>query len=236
MAASEIYDFVAAVAPDYDEDIGIIPQGSISEESIKGQAIHFGLDGSEERISFNNQSTFFITIQWDILTEADAGTIFDWYNAVAKADGMRRSFLYTFGDGHTYVVKFASVLSRSGSTPSRYGISDVRLRIIGKVPEAPAAWEYSRTASLYYFFRVRTDNLYHLAMYPSSLGADRIIWAKSYAPTTRWPNPGNPYYFNYSDGYTYYQGEWVELYDSYNYYKIGRVIQPVRPPFGGYAY
>lgn len=235
MAASEIYDFVSAASPDYDVDIGIIPQGSISEESIKGQSVHYGLDGSEERISFNVHSTFFITIQWNILSESDAGTIFDWYNAVGKADGMSRSFLYTFGDGHTYVVKFASPLSRSGSTPSRYNISDVRLRIIGKVPEAPATWEYSRLTSLYYFFRVRLDNLYHLAMYPSSLGVDRIIWAKSYAPTSRWPNPGNPYYFNYSDGHTYYQGDFVEEYDNYNYYEIGKVVLPVQVPSGGYG-
>lgn len=135
MAAKEMYDFLSVVTPDYNSAIGIPPQGVVSEESEKNQVIHLGVDGSEERISFNSTSIFFITIGWNALSESDSGTIFDWYNDVAKANGMQRSFKYVYGDGHTYVVRFGTKLTRSGKTMASLGISGVRLKVLGKVAD-----------------------------------------------------------------------------------------------------
>jgi hypothetical protein len=135
ISASEIYDFVATITPDYNAAIGITPQGVVSEESSKNGVVHLGVDGSEERISFNTSSIFYITIGWNILSESNSGTIFDFYNDPAKANGMQRSFKYAFGDGHTYVCRFASDLSRSGQAMSRLGIQGVRLRILGRIAD-----------------------------------------------------------------------------------------------------
>jgi len=128
-----MYDFLATITPDYNAAIGITPQGVVSEESAKNGMVHMGADGSEERIAFGTASIFYITIGWNILSEADSGTIFDWYNDSAKANGMQRSFKYAFGDGHTYVVRFSSELSRSGQAMSRLSIQGVRLRVLGRV-------------------------------------------------------------------------------------------------------
>lgn len=133
MAASEMYDFLSTVTADYAQTLNITPQGTVTEESQKNQIIHIGVDGSEERISFNTAPIYFITIEWRVLSESDAGTIFDWYNDAAKANGMQRSFQYAYGDGHTYVVRFDSKLTRSGRNLASYGIPGVRLKVLGRV-------------------------------------------------------------------------------------------------------
>lgn len=135
MAAKEIYDHTTTVTPDYDYAIGILPQGEVTEESSKSQVIHYGVDGSEERISFGTASVFYINIQWNQLSESNSGTIFDWYNDPLKANGRQRSFKYAWGDGHTYVVRFDCSLPRSGSAMSRMGIKSIRMKILGRIAD-----------------------------------------------------------------------------------------------------
>lgn len=136
MAAKEIYDYVSTISADYNFAIGILPQGVVTEESNKNQVVHLGVDGSEERISYGTASIFYISIGWNVLSESDSGTIFDWYNDPNKANGMQRSFKYVWGDGHTYVVRFDSPLPRSGQAMSRMGITGVRLKVLGRIADA----------------------------------------------------------------------------------------------------
>ena len=135
MAAAEMYDRLSAVTADYNYTLTIKPQGVVSEESQKNGVAHVGADGSEERIAFGTSSIFYITIGWNILSESNSGTIFDWYNDPAKANGCQRSFKYAFGDGHTYVVRFDCALPRSGSGMSRMGIQGVRLKVLGRISD-----------------------------------------------------------------------------------------------------
>jgi hypothetical protein len=133
MASQEMYDYIAVAVPDYNALLDILPQGTVSEESAKNQIIHMGVDGSEERISFNTTPIFYITIGWNALSESDSGTVFDMYNDTAKANGMQRTFKYIYGDGHTYVVRFDCKLIRSGRTLATLGISGVRLKVLGRI-------------------------------------------------------------------------------------------------------
>ena len=135
MAAKEMYDFLSTITPDYNYALGIPPQGTVSEESQKNQIIHLGSDGSEERISFNTTPIFYITIGWNALSESDSGIVFDWYNDVAKANGMMRSFKYSYGDGHTYVVRFDSKITRSGKHLEKMGITGIRLKVLGRIAD-----------------------------------------------------------------------------------------------------
>jgi len=135
MASAEIYDYVATVTPDYNAAIGITPQGVVTEESSKNGVVHTGADGSEERISFGTSSIFYITIGWNVLTASDSGTIFDWYNDPAKANGCQRSFKYAYGDGHTYVVRFDCVLPRSGQHMSRMGLTGIKMKVLGRIAD-----------------------------------------------------------------------------------------------------
>lgn len=131
-----MYDFLSTITPDYNATIGITPQGVVSEDSQKNGVIHTGADGSEERIAFGTASIFYINFGWNILSEANSGTIFDWYNDPAKANGMQRSFKYAYGDGHVYVCRFAGKLTRSGSGMTRLGIPGVSLRVLGRIVDA----------------------------------------------------------------------------------------------------
>lgn len=124
-------DYLTTVSPDYSATLSITPQGVVSEESSKSGVIHLGVDGSEERIAFGTTPIFFISFSWNILSESDSGTIFDWYNDSAKANGTQRSFKYSYGDGHIYTVRFANDLSRVGQAMSRLGVPGVRLKVLG---------------------------------------------------------------------------------------------------------
>ena len=135
MSASELYDFLSTISADYNSTLSITPQGIVTEESSKNHAIHIGADGSEERISFNTSSIFYVTMGWNILSEANSGTIHDFYNDASKANGCQRSFKLTYGDGHTYVARFDSPLPRAGQAVSRYGIQGVRFKILGRIAD-----------------------------------------------------------------------------------------------------
>jgi hypothetical protein len=135
MAASEMYDFLSTITPDYNATLSLSAKGVVSEESQKNGMIHLGVDGSEERISFNTNSIYYINISLGVLSEADSGTVFDWYNDSAKANGMQRSFKYAFGDGHTYVVRFDCKLTRSGKRLTSYSVDGVRLKVLGRIAD-----------------------------------------------------------------------------------------------------
>lgn len=131
--AVEMYDFLSTISPDYNVLLDISPQGTVSEESSKNQTIHLGVDGSEERISFNTSPIFYITIGWNALSESESGTVFDMYNDPTKANGMMRTFKYAYGDGHTYVVRFDTKLTRSGQHLEKMGIIGIRLKVLGRI-------------------------------------------------------------------------------------------------------
>jgi hypothetical protein len=133
MAASEPYDFLSIVTADYDYTLTITAQGEVTEEGYKNQIIHLADDNSEERITLSPGSIFYMGWKWNALIESESGTIFDLYHDPDKANGMGRSFKYTSHDGHDYVVRFDMPLTRVGQHVARWGLPDVRLRILGKV-------------------------------------------------------------------------------------------------------
>lgn len=133
MAAKEMYDYLTNVSADYTSaNLDVTPQKVLVEEGSKRVKINIGDDGSEERIALSSSTVFFVTLQWDVLSEADAGTIVDFYNDSAKANGNARSFQWDHPtDGHTYVVRFDGPLSRSISVPTIHGIKQVKLKVLG---------------------------------------------------------------------------------------------------------
>jgi len=134
MAAKEMYDYLTTIAPDVDQTLSLTAQGVLSEEGSKSQAIHAGDDGSEERVSIASSFKFYVSFEYKILTESDMGTLFDLYFDSAKANGVANSFKWTRGDGHTYVVRFNTVMGRSGIKQSLMG-SKIKLRILGRIAD-----------------------------------------------------------------------------------------------------
>ncbi len=139
MANFEPYDFLSTITADYNVDIALEAQGTITETSMKNQTIHLGDDGSEERVSHSSTSIFYVDFNWNVLSESDAGTVFDFYNDPSKANGRARSFKWTHKDQsstlHVYVVRFDCTLQRVGQHRSRYGIQGVRFKILGRIAD-----------------------------------------------------------------------------------------------------
>ena len=134
MAAKEMFDYLDAKTADYTTaTFSVTPQQVLVETGMKNQLVHVADDNSEEYISFSNDSMFDVTLQWELLTESDAGTIFDFFHDSTKANGITRTFYWEHPtDGHTYIVRFVDPLPRSISYPELYGINQIRFKVIGK--------------------------------------------------------------------------------------------------------
>jgi len=134
-----MYDYLVTnwtIAPDYaTTTLDITPQGEVIEEGNFHQNIHAGDDGSEERITIASTPIYYVEFDWTVLSESDIGTIFDFYFDSTKAYGRARSFKWTRGDGHTYVVRFDSDFKRGGVKQSLMGTKGIRLRILGVIAD-----------------------------------------------------------------------------------------------------
>lgn len=118
---------------DVDVTLSITAQGQVTEESHENTVIHTGDDESEERIILSSSPVFFLRWAYNQLSASDAGTVLDLYHTSAQA--MAKSFKAVH-DGHTYVVRFDSSLTRRGPHPSRLGIPEIRLKILGRILDA----------------------------------------------------------------------------------------------------
>lgn len=136
MAEVEMYDYLSAVSPDYNSTLDVSPQEVLPEIVEKNQVIHKFDDGSERVVSLDDTAIFHVKLRWNRgITKSDAGTIFDFYADASKANGMARSFKWDHPlDGHTYVVRFRSELSREwfeSATHQRY--SEVVFKVLGRI-------------------------------------------------------------------------------------------------------
>jgi len=138
VAAKEMYDYLSVVAPDNDVTLSTPePQDVLTEKGLINQEIHLGDDGSEERVGFSTAAIFYVTLVWSALTAADSGTILDFYFDAAKGNGRIESFKWDHPtDGHTYVVRFDSDLSRPQKSGGRiHAIKSVRFKVLGKIAD-----------------------------------------------------------------------------------------------------
>jgi hypothetical protein len=139
MAAKEMYDYLSPATADVAITLGggayeIHPQGVIAEIGIKNQEIHEADDNSEERISFSDDSIFRVQLNWEVVTESEAGTLIDFYYDAAKGNGRGNTFQWEHPtDGHTYVVRFDCDMERVRRAHDIYGILNITLRVLGYV-------------------------------------------------------------------------------------------------------
>lgn len=140
MSNAEIYDYLTTITPDYsttefgyDGATQIIPQGILFEEGAKNVIVHLADDDSEQRISISSDTRFYVRMQWNFLDESQSGALIDYYHSTSKASGALNSFYWTHPtDGHTYVCRFTAALIRNKQTNDRWGIPQIRLRVLGR--------------------------------------------------------------------------------------------------------
>ena len=132
MAAKYMSDyFTGSGSADYTTALSLSAQGTVTEEGFKNQVIHMADDNTEERITITSGSVFYVTWDFNRLSESDAGTVLDHYHDSAKANGMGKTFKWTAHDGKNYIARWDCRLSRSGTALSRWGFQGLRLRILG---------------------------------------------------------------------------------------------------------
>ena len=132
-------DYLSNVTPDSTADtFTLASQRTAIEEGMKNTIIHYGDDGSEERISLGTTgiSIFYVTQSWDTLNESDAGTIIDQYHSALKGDGMSKSFKWAnmaepSSSRHVYTARFDSNIPRQIKLGEIYGITNIKLKILG---------------------------------------------------------------------------------------------------------
>ena len=144
----DMSDYLPGTAsPDYgadsaDSQLILTPHNVMTEQSEKNQVIHTADDNSEERISFSNDNILWVTLSWQTITEAETGTILDFYFNPSKGNGITRTFLWKHPtdtwcqtSANYYIVRFSSSISRDIQPASIYNVKSIKLRVIDKYTE-----------------------------------------------------------------------------------------------------
>lgn len=131
--AGKMADYLDVVSPDYAGTLSVCPQRVMTEQGAKNIDIHQADNGDEIRVILSDTSIYYLTMEWEVLEEADSETIMDFWADTAKANGAAYSFLFPHPtDGNTYVVRFDTDPGREIQTGTTYGITQIRLRVLGK--------------------------------------------------------------------------------------------------------
>jgi hypothetical protein len=145
MAEKEMYDYLPTLtvaSVDYNTArLQVSPTAVLSEPGDKNQTVYQADSGRRVVVTVSSQSEFQVLLQFDHRTLADAGTVFGGYHDDAKAKGQARTFLWDHPvDGHVYVARFGSKLTRDwlAPIPTRQTIRQVTLIIEGKIVDADA--------------------------------------------------------------------------------------------------
>jgi len=135
MAARELYDELSDLVADYTANtLTVEAQGEVTEEGSFKQPIYIADNYASEYIPTlaNAAKRFYVTWKINRLNASDIGTFMDFYFDTAKARGKSRTFYWQAYDGHTYTVRFDMDWSRTGDSPNRWGMPNIRMYIRGR--------------------------------------------------------------------------------------------------------
>jgi len=136
MAAKIMADYLSATSsPDYSAVALTTPNTKVlsermffpSQQRLKTQGVAYSASSPVD------DPQFIVTLELNITSQADNGTLHEYWNNTAKAFGIARSFNWDHPtDGETYVAKFFDDgLERAIALVDRYGFGTVRLLILG---------------------------------------------------------------------------------------------------------
>lgn len=133
--AGSMADYLSVAVADYlTETLSLSPQDTMAEDASKNQVTHEMDDGSIEIVSLSDTPQFTVTLRWDVLSSSEADLLMDWWLSSSKANGRARTFKWQHPtDGHVYVARFDSDISRDLKTASIAAIASIDLRIEGYV-------------------------------------------------------------------------------------------------------
>jgi hypothetical protein len=129
---NSIYSYVTQVTPDSVYTLSVTPQKVLTESISSNQVVFISDDNSNEEVVTLGTETFYFILQWDILSDADAATIWDCW--ITYAVGLKNSFIWQHPlDGHTYAVKFEDDVKRLLYPGPKRSIPELKLKVKGYV-------------------------------------------------------------------------------------------------------
>ncbi len=136
-----MWDYLSATAVTADytaTELDIRPQNVQTEKIRKNQIVHYGDDESDEVITLSDSALFNVTFSLEMMTEADVGTIIDFYTDSAKANARGSTFYWVnygeVADRHTYTVRFDMELDKAVKTAMQYSVAGIKLKVYGRKP------------------------------------------------------------------------------------------------------
>ena len=123
--------------------LSVTPHNTISYTPARMQKV-ITFDGPQEsRISIDDDYSFMIDVQWELLPASNSGQVIDFLLGWDKANGIVRSFKwYHPTDGYTYVVRATKLPSIVHQPPDFYNIS-TSFKILGVIAAQRALREQS---------------------------------------------------------------------------------------------
>jgi hypothetical protein len=128
------YYLQTAVA-DYDYTLEMAPHNVMPIEGGKHQAVYPMDDNSVSVVPISNVASFDVELQWEAVTEANAGIIMSLYYDTSKANGSEHTFYWKnpFETDNIYVVRFMGPIRsvRSVEYGNYLTIDSVTIRVEG---------------------------------------------------------------------------------------------------------
>jgi hypothetical protein len=130
--------YLSSVTADYTTtELYVTPQNIMEETPVLSQIVHESDGGTIAVVTLAEKVGFDVTLQWDIISEADSATILDFWVDPYKGNGMARTFYWRHPlDSNTYTSQFFSSISQVSKTtaPGYKEISSIKLRVTGVKP------------------------------------------------------------------------------------------------------
>lgn len=140
MSIVTIYNYLPALTADYvTTTLSVNPQNVMQIGGEKDIVINKGYGVAEERIILSTQSLFQIKLQWQVLSDADHSTLFEFYHDPVKACGIAKTFYWTpplqyLAANHDLTVRFNCRWESFLQNYKIYGIASLIFAVLGKKP------------------------------------------------------------------------------------------------------
>lgn len=124
-------DYLSTATADYtDTQFDVVPQKVMFESVTFNQDAFAYDDASVSVITHSSEPIFIFRLSWDVLKQADAEKIFDFFADTAKGKGKARTFEFPHPrDSDVYIVQFWTDVSKG--IRYLYSIREVELRVRG---------------------------------------------------------------------------------------------------------
>jgi len=117
--------YLPTITADYStESLVVRPHDVIQTQGRLLQTTYSPDSGAPYVVTHNDTPFFFVTLQWEKISETDKSTIIDFYFNPLKGKGLARSFLWLHPKEQVnYIAKFKTEISESLFANSRHSVA-----------------------------------------------------------------------------------------------------------------